>query len=152
MSSSNESDVELEISISNTPPEIINEANAARLDLLPKKSAELYEKHYNMFMQWCNDKKINKYSENVLLAYFSTKAKNYKASTLWSMFSMIKATMMANNKVNIGTYSNLIAYLKRQSKGYKPKKSMVLTRSEINKFLFEAPDDFHLMHKVNLLI
>ena len=65
-----------DVDMLNTPPDVRTEADAARLNLLPKKSANLYEKHYNLFMDWCNERKITRYSENVLLSYFSTKTKN----------------------------------------------------------------------------
>ncbi|KAJ8982935.1 hypothetical protein NQ317_005250 [Molorchus minor] len=34
-------------------------------------------------------KNVQVYSENVLLAYFSENAKNYKSSTLWAQYSMV---------------------------------------------------------------
>jgi hypothetical protein len=42
-------------------------------------------------------------------------------------------------------YLKLQAYLKRQCDTYKPKKPKVLSKSEIDKFITEAPDDTYLM-------
>jgi integrase len=134
--------------MSNAPPDIADEKN---LNLLPKKSGDLYKKQYSVFIQWCNEKKITEYNENVLLAFFSQKAEKYKSSTLWSTFSMLKATLIAKNNINIGSYPKLMAYLKRQNVGYKAKKSNVFTKSEINTFLLQAPDDTYLMCKVCLI-
>lgn len=143
------SDEESDTSPMNTPPDVHEEAEAVKLNLLPNKSATLYEKQYNLFMEWCNNKKISKYSENVLLAYFSQKAKQCKCSTLWSTFSMLKATLIAKNDVNISKYCKLIAFLKKQNVGYKAKKSKVFVRDEINRFLLNAPDETYLMNKVS---
>ncbi|KAJ8973352.1 hypothetical protein NQ317_001572, partial [Molorchus minor] len=44
---------------------------------------------YNRFKKWCAEKNVQVYSENVLLAYFSENAKNYKSSTLWAQYSMV---------------------------------------------------------------
>jgi hypothetical protein len=135
--------------MSNAPPDIADEKN---LNLLPKKSGDLYKKQYSVFIQWCNEKKITEYNENVLLAFFSQKAEKYKSSTLWSTFSMLKATLIAKNNINIGSYPKLMAYLKRQNVGYKAKKSNVFTKSEINTFLLQAPDDTYLMCKVSIIL
>ncbi|KAJ8986013.1 hypothetical protein NQ317_013897 [Molorchus minor] len=44
---------------------------------------------YNRFKKWCAEKNVQVYSGNVLLAYFSENAKNYKSSTLWAQYSMV---------------------------------------------------------------
>lgn len=71
-----------------------------------------------------------------------------KSSTLWSIYSMLKATISLKENIDISKYSNLTAYLKRKSVGYRAKKSKVFKRSEINQFISEAPDEIYLMMKV----
>ncbi|KAJ8910142.1 hypothetical protein NQ315_016111, partial [Exocentrus adspersus] len=71
------------------------------LSLLPEKSKKLYEKQYDLFVKWCKTKKIYKYLENVLLAYFSEKAKTLKLSSLWSIYSMIKSTLSTKNDIDL---------------------------------------------------
>ncbi|KAJ8984118.1 hypothetical protein NQ317_017327 [Molorchus minor] len=68
--------------------EIVEAANIAISNLLPTKSRSLYDIAYNRFKKWCAEKNVQVYSENVLLAYFSENAKNYKSSTLWAQYSM----------------------------------------------------------------
>lgn len=95
-------------------------------------------------MNWCEEKKVeNCLTEQVLLAYFENLSKKYKSSSLWAYYSMI----MKKN-LDISKYIQLIAFLKRKSDGYKPKKSKVLTRDDVTKFLHEA-DDEYLLIKVN---
>ncbi|KAJ8979186.1 hypothetical protein NQ317_010946, partial [Molorchus minor] len=69
--------------------EIVEAANIAISNLLPTKSRSLYDIAYNRFKKWCAEKNVQVYSENVLLAYFSENAKNYKSSKLWAQYSMV---------------------------------------------------------------
>jgi hypothetical protein len=70
-------------------------------------------------------KKIKSFSESVVLGYMSEQAKVQKSSTLWSRYSMLKASLVVNNNVDITKYCKLVAFLKRQSVGYKAKKSKI---------------------------
>lgn len=131
-----------------TPPDVLEAANAATLNLLPEKSRTQYENVYKRFKEWCQKKKTTQFSENVLLAYFAEKSKHLKPSTLWSEYSMVRACLIVKDNVDIKTYSRLVAFLKRQSVGFRPKKSKVFKRGEFLKFLVEAPDETFLMMKV----
>lgn len=134
-----------------TPPDISEAADAAVFNLLPKKSRDKYEAEYGKFKIWCDTKKVHKSTENVLLAYFASISKVYKASSIWSKYSMIKAVILVKENVDISRFPKLLAFLKRNSEGYKPKKSKVFTKSEINKFMLEAPDKDYLLMKVIIL-
>lgn len=132
------------------PPDVLEEAQNVVLNLLPTKSREVYECAYTRFIKWCEGKKIQTYSENVLLVYFSELATKMKSSTLWSHYSMVKATLNIKNGIEIGKYSKLKAFIKKQGEGYVPKKSRVLTNEQIEVFLDTAPDFKFLMMKVCL--
>jgi hypothetical protein len=67
--------------LSSTPPEIADVAKKVTLNLLPEKSRHKYEKQYDFFIAWCNLKKVKRYTENVMIVYFSEKAKTMKSST-----------------------------------------------------------------------
>lgn len=128
-----------------TPPHI---AKNIVLNLLPEKSKEKYNKQYKIFCDWCETKKIAKFTENVLLVYFMEKSKTIKSSTLWSIYSMLKATIMVNKDIDISHFKKLIAFMKKNSVGYRAKKSKIFSRIQINEFLSEAPDERYLMMKV----
>jgi len=133
-----------------TPPELVNAANNVAQNLLPDKSKEKYNQMYNNFLAWQKSNNATSFSENVLLAYFAdtAKNKNYKPSTLWANYSMLKTTIKMYNKIDISHYHMLTAYLKKQSTGFTAKKSQVFTPEEINKFLQDAPDEKYLVLKV----
>lgn len=137
--------------VSGTPPEIFKAVEDAKLSLLPAKSKRIYDKVYDEFVSWCKLKNVidGNYTENVFLAFFLEKSKCRKPSSLWSYYSMLKATVNLHNNINIARYSRLITFLKRKSDGYKPKKSKILTREEIELFLVDAPDNLYLMIKVS---
>lgn len=118
------------------------------LTTLPEKSKIKYEKQYNFFMEWCEKKNVTKYTEPVLMQYFTEKANIFKSSTLWTMFSMLRATMIIKLNVNIGNYKKLSTFLKKNAVGYESHKTKIFTGDEINRFLTEAPDEVYLLMKV----
>lgn len=134
-----------------TPPEIRALAQTAVENLLPPKSRDRYETCYKNFNRWKEENSIsmNSLSENVLLAYFQYLSESLQPSSLWTRYSMLKSTINVNDNINISTYSKLIAFIKRQSDGFKSKKSKTLSSGNIQKFLNEAPDDDFLAIKVS---
>lgn len=131
------------------PQNIIAEAKVISLDLLPKKSKELYTAAYQKFMTWMTEKKIKTVSEEVTLVYFNEMSKTLKPTSLWSIFSMLKTTLKLNDGIDIDKYSKLKSILKNNSKGYLPKKSKIFSGQDINKFITEAPNQKHLLQKVS---
>ncbi|KAB0797682.1 hypothetical protein PPYR_08675 [Photinus pyralis] len=131
-----------------TPEEISEKAKEVTLQLLPNKSKKKYDIQYDLFMKWCATKHVKRYSESVVLAYLSELSAKYKSSTLWSIHSMLKATLSVRQNVDIGSYVKVNAFLKKQSVGHIPKTSKTFTSTEVNTFLRDAPDDIYLMLKV----
>lgn len=138
----------MEEDIQCTPPEIQKKSLETSLEILPQKSVEKYNRQYDIFMEWCKKHEIRKYSENVLLAYFFDLSKDYSPSSMWSYYSMVKATLSAKNDVDISKYKKLTAFLKQKERNHIPKKSKTLSQEEILKFLLSAPDEVYLMMKV----
>lgn len=130
------------------PDDIIECAKEVSLTLLPPKSREIYESVYERFLEWCKEKAVHTYSEDVLMVYFSNLAKKMKPSTLWSQYSMLRSTLDLKKGVNISKYSKLRAFLKRQNEGYRPKKARVFTKEQVDGFLNTAPDNLYLLMKV----
>ncbi|XP_026321650.1 uncharacterized protein LOC113231544 [Hyposmocoma kahamanoa] len=106
---------------------------------------------YETFIQWKTNKKASSFSENVFLAYFNELANRFKPSSLWCIYSMLKTTVKNKNNIDIKNYSNLTAFLKRRSDGYVARKSKVLSPTDVEKFLKEAPDYQYLATKVAMI-
>ncbi|KAJ3615881.1 hypothetical protein MTP99_005967 [Tenebrio molitor] len=91
-------------------------------------------------------------NEEVLLSCFLNLKKRYAISSMWSKYSMLKAAIKVYKNIDIGKYSKLMAYLKNQSRGYRPKKAEVLERTHVEEFLTRACDKEYLMIKVALIM
>lgn len=141
--SSEEEDLEL-------TPNTLMEINAQKVvqEILPPKSRQIYMKTYDKFLSWRKEKQVNTFTESVLLSYFDELSKKLQPSTLWSVYSMLKATLQMKHNVNVQSYTKLTALLKRLSSGHKCKKSKVLTANNVETFLNTAPDDKYLATKV----
>lgn len=133
-----------------TPPDIREYALNINAQLLPEKSREKYESVYSTYKKWQTSRKIKLTSENVLMVHFKELSQKYKPSTLWSTWSIMKTTLSQKEGIDINQYKQLKSFLKRESDGYKCKKSKVFSSEEIEKFLKEAPDNNYLATKVIL--
>lgn len=128
--------------------QIENAAKAACESLFPEKSKGRYERAYGAFKKWCQSKNTG-VSEMSLLAYFMEKSATLKSpASLWCEYSMIKSSIFIEENTDISKYPKLRAFLKRKNDGYKPKKSSVFTREQVNDFLLQASDDTYLLMKV----
>lgn len=125
-----------------TPPEIRQAADALAHGLVPEKSKHRYLKAIELYRKWCEEKKVkNTSSESVLLAYFGEQSRQKKPSTLWAMYSMIRTMLQIEEKTDISKHGKLLAFLKRQNVGFRPKKSNVFSRKNIEDFLNKAPNN-----------
>lgn len=131
-----------------TPQHLIDKAATATLNLLPEKSKSKYLNVYDKFVAWKESQGATSWSEEVLLSYFVDQAEKYAPSTLWANYSMLKSTICGKYNIDIGQYLRLQAFLKKQSVGFRSKKSKVFSPQEINKFIREAPDGNFLLEKV----
>lgn len=129
------------------PSDIEEAAERALQKITPEKSKKRYNFAYEQFENWCNEKGLKHINEKVLLAYFDLK-KDLKASTLWTLYSMLRNQLLLKKNIDIKKYTSLIMLLKRTSSGYQAKKSSVLPREFFSKYLLETDDKEHLMGKV----
>lgn len=138
----------------NIPAEILAEAEQATLELLPRKSKEAYEKEFAEFINWKEKRGCvtSVITEELLLAYFLNISKRYASSSSWTKYSMLKTTLKVHRNIDIAKFSKLTAFLKSQSRTYKPKKAKILEEEHIKQFLQKAPDTKYLMMKVILVI
>lgn len=128
---------------------IDQEAQAITNELVARKSTSAYHLCYQNFLKWKTHKNIKDISENVLLVYFSELSKTLKPSTLWSRWSMLKTEFNLNLSIDINKFHRLKTFMKNNNKGFCPKKSQVLSLSQIKIFLVDASDDIYLAMKVS---
>lgn len=141
------------MSDSEVPSDIEEAATKVVSSLLPAKSRIKYELAYGRYEIWCAEKKVkNVTNEKVLLAYFENLSTTKKPSSLWAYYSMLRSVILVKKNVDISKYTNLIVLLKRKCEGYRPKKSKILSKQDIARYLQEANDYTCLMKKVALII
>ncbi|KAF2894221.1 hypothetical protein ILUMI_11946 [Ignelater luminosus] len=129
---------------SDTPPEVVETTNGAISNLLPAKSKGQYEKAYTQFCEWCMMKNVVKVSESVLLAYLEEKSTKVKTYSMDYIF-YAESHPEYKGKLDIQRFLKLLPYLKSKSVGYRGKKSKVLTKEDITKFIKEADDERSLL-------
>lgn len=133
------------------PSDVEEAAQSALSTVIPQRSKARYDLAYEKFGKWLEDKKIKRINEKVLLAYFEGR-KNQKVSTLWTLYSMLRSELTLKKNIDIAQYTSLHAFLKRQSQGYRAKKSNILTKENVSRFMTEAEDETYLMTKVALIV
>ncbi|XP_061704420.1 uncharacterized protein LOC133515846 [Cydia pomonella] len=132
--------------------ELRGTAKDPELTFLPEKSRDKYLKAYDNFNKWRLENSENTMSETVLLSYFMHLSHTKQPPTMWSIYSMLKATIKTKDDVHIEDYKELVTFLKGMSVGHNPKKSKIFTPSDIDKFINEAPDIIYLGAKVILIL
>lgn len=133
-----------------TPPEIKSIASSTTENLIPITSKRQYEKAYHDFVDWCNSHNVPSgyFTENVILGYLGELSNKYAPSTLWSIFSMIKSTLLAYHGKDVRSFEKVQAFLKQKSSKHKAKKSEVFTRDQFERFFREADDKEYLHLKL----
>jgi hypothetical protein len=132
------------------PQVLLNGYQNALDGILPSRSANRYLQAYDVFTKWQTSQGTASFDEKVVMSYFyERKMKlNFKPSTLWSVYSMLKKTLILKHSIDISKYSQLVAWLKKQSDGFTCKQSNVFTAEQISKFVTEAPNNLYFAMKV----
>lgn len=105
-----------------SPDEVTKATN-----VIPPLSKDKYNKVYDDFHRWNKLNGAPPITEKVLLKYFSVLSQKNKPTTLWAYYSMIKATLRANDNIDITTWSKVLDFLKRNKAGYTPAKAKLFT-------------------------
>jgi len=135
-----------------TPPELKRIAATVKLQAVPKKSKEIYLKHYLEFREYLKEHKTESISENTLLAYLQHLLETRSVSTCWTIYSCLKKMIRINDGLDISRWPMLTDVLKTKSATHQKKKAKVFTREEIDRFLKDAPNDQFLEDKLALLL
>lgn len=134
---------------------IIEKADDILLDSLPAKSKAKYVAVYEKFVEWRNDQNVTKNNmrEEVMLVYLHklSQEDKLKPPTVWSKYSMLKSTLLKYENINMKPWEKVTSFMKRQARGYCPKKAQIFTAEDITKFCAQAPDELNLLDKVSHL-
>lgn len=89
--------------------------------------------------------KLTEITEDAVLLFLTQKSTSVLPVGLYSVFSMLKATLPDQN---MDQYLQVKEFLKKISKGYKPKKGPTFTDEQINTFIATADQTTHLLNMV----
>lgn len=115
--------------------------------LLPIKSSIKYQQSYKMFLRWMKKHGLEVTEANIG-SFFQDMADTRTPNSLWTIYSMLKAQIITNHGIDINQMRSVKAAIKEKNIGYVPKKSKSFTADELRKYLKEAPEEHHLVHKV----
>lgn len=131
------------------PVELLEEYKNAMDGIMPTKSGNRYLQAYEVFRKWQLSYRTNSFDEKIVMAYFGAASKKFKPPTLWSMYSMLKKTLLCKHNVDLTKHCRLKAFLKMKADGYQGKKANVFEAEDLQKFFVEAPNNVYLGMKVN---
>ncbi|KAJ3650060.1 hypothetical protein Zmor_021769 [Zophobas morio] len=92
------------------PEHILKKAQKANENVLPGTSRSIYEKEYKIFVNWKIENSVNIINETIMMAYFQELSEKYSSSSLWSKYSMVKATLGVNDNIDISNYHRLTSF------------------------------------------
>jgi hypothetical protein len=107
-----------------------------------------YKRVYQDFMDWRQKNNSQSFSEQTLLAFFEEKKAVLAPSTLWSIYLILKSTLLSYQNVDLLLYPKLIPFLKRNAVGYQPKKALIFRHEDLDQFFINGSNDDYLMWKV----
>src|SRR5271167_497349 len=91
-------------------------------------------------------------SEAVLLSFLALQSSTKAASTLWTIFSLVKKYLLLECEFDVGQSPRVVEFLKTLSRFHKKKKALALSREDIFKFLRKASSEGNgLVDKLILL-
>ncbi|KAJ8911188.1 hypothetical protein NQ315_006033 [Exocentrus adspersus] len=91
---------------------------------------------------------VNGVTEDVLLAYMNQLSARFSPNSLWAKWSMLKSCLEIKESVQIRRFQKVIAFLKRKNERYILRKTKVLSKEQVERFLLDAPDDLWLLAKI----
>ncbi|KAJ8984401.1 hypothetical protein NQ317_003984 [Molorchus minor] len=134
------------------PKDVLEAAEMATSELLPMKSRDKYERTYDIFEKWCQEKGVKTVKEEVLLAYFVKLNKEFSPNTLWAKCSTLKTVLKVKKNMDINLFYKLQSFIKKQNVGFKPKKASIFSKEDISTFINDSPDDIYLLMKVAIIL
>ena len=123
----------------------------ARLGLLPEESRELYLKRFEDYKAILKKEKWDIKKEDSALLWAETHREEATApSTMYSVWSSIKACLTALLNIPANLWCNVKKWLKNYAAGVFPKQAPLFTAAQVEKFMKEAPDKEFIRHKLAL--
>jgi integrase len=115
-------------------------------------SSKVYIMWCTKYLEFFNSKTFSIHSEESVFAFLRFCSSQYAPTSLWQAYSCLCKVFLFKFKLNISKDPMISSFLKGLSKNHLPKKSMVLSKESIEKFLADADNKEHLINKCAIVI
>jgi integrase len=104
--------------------------------------SESTKRSYSRFVKEFEDyRQARPLSESLLLTFLTEQSATKAATTLWTMFSLIRKYMLLECSYDLGTSPRITDFLKTLSRRHKKKKAPSFTRENLYQYLRTAPSE-----------
>jgi integrase len=108
------------------------------LDLQSESTKRSYERFVREFLDYKKDRPL---SEALLLSFLTEQSSTKAATTLWTMYSLLKKYMLLECSFDLGSSVRITEFLKTLSRYHKKKKAPSFQRDDLYRYLRTAPSD-----------
>jgi hypothetical protein len=116
------------------------------------KSSKIYFMWYSKYLEFFNSNPFALHWEESVFAFLRFASCHYAPTSLWQAYSCLCKVFLFKFKLNISKDPIISSFLKGLSRNHLPKKSMVLSKESIDKFLADADNNDHLINKCAIVI
>jgi len=106
------------------------------LDLQAESTKRAYAKYSATYETFRSGRP---HSETIFLAFLTEESKSKAASTLWTIYSLVKKYLLHECTFDIGSAPRISEFLKTLSRYHKKKKAPAFSRDDLFRFLRETP-------------
>ncbi len=133
------------------PPTKIQElVKQAKESLLPEQSREDYYRWYKQFQLFLKQYSLDYVQDSALIWAEHMKEKGAAHTTMYSMWSGIKAVLRRVDNINAEKWDNMKLWLKNYASGKFAKSAPAFTAEQVHKFLSSASDTEFIRQKLAL--
>jgi hypothetical protein len=120
------------------PDDVLEEASAAKYQMVPTKSKLRYQKELEIFTQWQTE----------------IKGKDESSISAVVIFNVEEYTVCISKRLylQVSRFNSLTSFSKTKCRNYQPKKATTSSRNDVCKFLLEAADQEWILQKVVLMM
>jgi integrase len=120
------------------------------LDLQAESTKISYERYKRLYEESRGD---TPHSEDFLLSFIADKAKCYAATTLWTMYSLLRKYLLLECSFDVGAGERIAHFLKTLTRHHLKKQAPAFTRDELFTYLRTAPSEGKsLINKLVLVV
>lgn len=125
-------------------------ADNITLELQAESTKQAYARYSKLYE---DSRKGAPHSESLLLSILAKQSETLAATTLWTMYSLVKKYLLLECQFDIGRSERITNFLRTISRFHKKKQAPAFTRDQLFEYLKTAPNvGYPLINKLVLLV